>query len=335
MASSAHAEHLYQTTIKLFGSEPEPPFEDERRLLADWGRTWGVDNDVGKIRSILMHRPGPELNMVDPAKKLEETGTFGDLEEGWYWQSDEIPPADDMRAQHDALVEVLRAEGVEVHFLNGGTDRLLKACYTRDPVIMVKGGAIVCRMAPRIRQGEELVVTRTLAELGIPILRTIHSNGMLEGGSFAWINPQTAVVGRSIRVNDEAISQLDDVLKRQGVELIVVDLCGYLIHIDGAFVMVDHDLALVDPTQLPFWFLERLKDLNVRTVEITPADNGWIINGLAVAPGRYIMGDGASNRTLDAVQQAGVEIIPVQYDKMQLNGGGIHCSTTPLERDSA
>ena len=34
------------------------------------------------------------------------------------------------------------------------------------------------------------------------------------------------------------------------------------------------------------------------------------------------------------LEQAGVEIIPVQYDKMQLNGGGIHCSTTPLERDS-
>ena len=111
MASSAHAEHLYQITIKLFGSEPEPPFEDERRLLADWGRKWGVDNDVGKIRSILMHRPGPELGMVDPAKKLAETGTFGDLEEGWYWQSDEIPPADDMRTQHDGLVAVLRAEG--------------------------------------------------------------------------------------------------------------------------------------------------------------------------------------------------------------------------------
>ena len=142
------------------------------------------------------------------------------------------------------------------------------------------------------------------------------------------------MVGRSIRVNDEAISQLDDVLKRQGVELIVVDLCGYLIHIDGAFVMIDHDLALVDPTQLPFWFLERLKDLKIRTIEITPADNGWIINGLAVAPGRYIMGDGASNRTLDAMQHAGMEIIPVQYDRMQLNGGGIHCSTTPLERDS-
>ena len=71
MSSSAHAEHLYQAAIQLSGSEPEPPFEDERRLMAGWGRKWGVDNDVGKIRSVLMHRPGPELSMVDPARKLD------------------------------------------------------------------------------------------------------------------------------------------------------------------------------------------------------------------------------------------------------------------------
>ena len=336
MSSSGLSEHLYQKTIQMFGSDPEPPFEDPGRLVKDWGQAWGVDNDVGRIRSILMHRPGPELDMVDPAKKIDEIGTYGDLDEGWYWQSDTIPDMQKMRAQHDALVDLLKREGVEVHFLNGQgqTDRMLKACYTRDSALMVKGGAVVCRMAPRIRQGEEQVVTRTLAALGIPILRTIHSNGMLEGGSFAWINPRTAVVGRSIRINDEAISQLDDVLKRQGVELLVVDLTGYSIHIDGAFVMVDKALALVDPIQLPYWFLQKLKDLKVDTVEITPQDDPWIINGLAIAPGHYIMGSGASNRTLDALQSKGVDILPLDFDLVQLNGGGIHCSTMPLIRDS-
>ncbi|MGB7205243.1 MAG: arginine deiminase family protein [Anderseniella sp.] len=329
-------EHVYQKTIQLFGSDPEPPFEDKARLEKDWGTAWGVDNDVGRIRSILVHRPGPELDMVDPNKKIAEIGSFGDLEKGWYWQSDHVPPMNELRAQHDKMVEIFKREGIEVHYLDGQgqTDGMLKSCYTRDSALMVKGGAVVCRMAPRIRQGEENVVSRTLAKLGVPILRTIHSNGMLEGGSFAWINSSTAVVGRSIRINDEAISQLDDVLKRQGVELLVVDLNGYTIHIDGSFVMVDKNLALVDATQLPFWFLERLRTMGVDTVEITPQDNPWIINGLAIAPGRYMMGNGASNRTLDLLQSKGVEVIPIDFDKMQLNGGGVHCSTCPLIRDS-
>ncbi len=334
--SGGLAEHVYQKTIQLFGSSPEPAFEDPSRLTKDWGQAWGVDNDVGRIRSILVHRPGPELDMVDPAKRIEEIGSYGDLEKGWYWQSDTVPDMDKLRAQHDSMVEVFKREGIEVHYLDGQgqTDGMLKACYTRDSALMVKGGAIVCRMAPRIRQGEEMVVTRTLAKLGVPILRTIHSTGMLEGGSFAWINPQTAVVGRSIRINNEAIEQLDDVLKRQGVELLVVDLNGYTIHIDGSFVMVDKDLALVDATQLPYWFLEKLRELGVDTVEITPQDNPWIINGLAIAPGRYLMGNGASNRTLDLLQRKGVEVIPLDFDLVQLNGGGIHCSTMPLIRDS-
>jgi N-dimethylarginine dimethylaminohydrolase len=334
--SGGLAEHVYQKTIQMFGSSPEPAFEDPSRLQKDWGQAWGVDNDVGRIRSILVHRPGPELDMVDPAKRIEEIGSYGDLEKGWYWQSDTVPDMESLRAQHDSMVDIFKREGIEVHYLDGQgqTDGMLKAIYTRDSALMVKGGAVVCRMAPRIRQGEEMVVTRTLAKLGVPILRTIHSTGMLEGGSFAWINSTTAVVGRSIRINDEAIEQLDDVLKRQGVELLVVDLNGYTIHIDGSFVMVDKDLALVDPTQLPYWFLEKLRTLGVDTVEITPQDNPWIINGLAIAPGRYMMGNGASNRTLDLLQSKGVEVIPLDFDLVQLNGGGIHCSTMPLIRES-
>jgi N-dimethylarginine dimethylaminohydrolase len=29
-----------------------------------------------------------------------------------------------------------------------------------------------------------------------------------------------------------------------------------------------------------------------------------------------------------------VEVIPLDFDLVQLNGGGIHCSTMPLIRDS-
>lgn len=334
MSANQDANYIYNMTIKMFGSVPEPAFETHDELESVWGRAWGVDNDVGKIRAVLMHRPGKELDRVDPNKRIEEIGAFGDLEEGWYWQSDTIPPATDMQAQHDALVDALEAEGVEVHYIKGDIEGRFKSCYTRDPLIMVKGGAIVCRMAPRLRRGEELPITRTLADLGIPILKTLHGTGMAEGGSFAWINEKTAVLGRSIRVNNSGAEQIAEVLRWQGVELLCVDLCGYRIHIDGAFVMIDKDLAIVDPAQLPYWFLERLKELGVRTIETSPSDNRWIINSLAVAPGRMIMPEGASNRTLDALAGHGVEMITVPYDKMQLNGGGIHCSTCPLIRDS-
>ena len=333
MTSEFDAHYRYNQTIKLFGAEAEPAFETAEQQEAVWGRRWGCDNDVGRLRLVLMHRPGAEMAVVDPEKRIEEIGAFGDPEAGWYWQSDEIPPLAEMQAQHDGLVAALEREGVEVAVLEGVADGRIKSCYTRDSAIMVKGGAVVCRLGPRVRRGEEAAVTRALAKLGAPILRTIHGRGLMEGGSFAWINSTTAVVGRSIRVNEEGARQLEEVLRAQEVELIRVDLVGYDIHIDGAFVMIDVDLALVDPERLPYAFLQRLAALGVRTIEITPADSSWIVNCLAVRPGRVIMPEGGSNRTLDLLARHGVEMVTLPYDKMALNGGGIHCSTCPLVRD--
>ena len=329
----AKDKNMYSATIRLFGSEPEPAFEDPGRMERVWGRNWGCDNDVGQLRVVLMHRPGEEFNVIDRSRRIEEIGSFGDPEAGWYWQSDHIPELAEMRAQHDALADLLRSEGAEVVYLEGVDGGRFKSVYTRDSAFAVKGGAIVARLAPRMRHGEERPVTQTLAKIGMPILRTINGTGMIEGGSFAWLNSTTAVVGRGVRVNDEAIRQVAEVLAYQGVELIDIDLRGFDIHIDGHFLMVDVNLALVWPRGLPFSFLERLEELGIRTVEMSPDDNAWIVNGIAVRPGRVIMPKGMSEQTRDALTQRGVEILELDYDKVQLNGGGIHCSTCPLIRD--
>lgn len=324
---------VYNETVRMFAIGGEPAHEDPAEMAATWGRAWGVSNDVGRIRSVLMHRPGVEMGIVDPTKRIERIGSYGDLDAHWYFQSEDPPDIPGMQAQHDALVAALERRGVEVIHQEGIGDRHLKAVYTRDPLQMVKGGAIVNRMGTRIRRGEELATTRTLARHGIPILRTISGTGVMEGGTFAWIDDRTAVIGCGVRVNREGARQVGEVLASQGVELIVIDLVGYDIHIDVAFLMIDVNLALVNPMNLPYAFLQQLKDLGVHTIEITPEDDGWICNSLAVAPGELLMPEGASDRTLAELERHGVSWEVIPYDKVHLNGGGIHCSTTPLERD--
>ncbi len=329
----SNAHWVYNQTVKLFAAGAEPPFEDDGELMASWGAVWGIDNDVGKIRSILMHAPGPEMGIVDTSKRIDEIGSYGDPATGWYFQSDTPPDLDKMRAQHRAFVAALEADGVQVHYVEGVDHTRLKSVYTRDPLIMVKGGAIVCRMGARIRRGEELAITRTLAKIGVPILRTISGAGVMEGGSFAWLNDKTCAIGVGVRVNREGAEQVGEVLKRQGVELLIVDLPGYDIHLDVSFLMIDKDLALISPNGLPFSFLEELKARGIHTVELDPSDDGWINNSLAIAPGKLLMPEGASNRTLDRLAAHGVTWTTIPFEAVQANGGGLHCSTTPLQRD--
>ncbi|MEO8241706.1 MAG: arginine deiminase family protein [bacterium] len=324
---------VYNQTVKMFAADPNSRFEDEAELTRHWGQVWGTDNDVGRIRSVLVHRPGPEMAVVDPAKRIAEIGSFGDPEKGWYFQSETPPDVPAMQSQHDGMVAALQAEGIEVHFMDGVDSTRLKSCYTRDPLIMVKGGAIVCRMGARIRRGEELATTRTLAKIGVPILRTISGAGVMEGGSFAWVDDKTCAIGVGVRVNREGALQIGEVLRRQGVDLLIVELTGYDIHIDVSFLMIDKALALVNPNGLPYTFMEDLKARGIRLIEIDPSDDPWINNSLAVAPGKLLMPEGAGNRTLDNLAKHGVTWTTIPYAAMHKNGGGIHCSTTPLRRD--
>lgn len=333
MTQESSPHWIYNQTVKMFAAGATPAFEDASELEKYWGRAWGIDNDVGRMRAVLVHRPGDELKVVDPKQRIPEIGSYGNLEEGWYFQSDRVPPLAEMQAQHDGLVAALKAEGVEVFSVEGDAGNRLKSCYTRDPLIMVKGGAIVCRMGARIRRGEELAITRTLAKIGVPILRTLSGSALMEGGSFAWIDSKTAVIGCGIRVNHEGAAQVGEVLKRQGVDLIVTDLVGYDIHIDGAFLMVDQGLALINPAGLSYAFMEELKSRRIDTIEVEPSDYEWIVNALAVAPRKLLIPEGGSNRILDQFARHKVAWKALPYDAMHLNGGGIHCSTTPLIRD--
>jgi N-dimethylarginine dimethylaminohydrolase len=333
MTEDHNSHYDYNQAIKMFTADPDSRFEDGDQLAQYWGGVWGIDNDVGQIRSVLVHRPGPEMALVDPAKRIPEIAAFGDREKNWYYQSDTMPDIALMQSQHDAMVAAMQAAGITVHQVDNPGNHRLKRSYTRDPLIMVKGGAIICRMGSLVRRGEELAIARTLLNLGIPILRTITGHGTMEGGSFAWINDKTCAIGAGVRVNREGAEQVGEVLRRQGVELLLVELPGYDLHLDFSLVMIDRDLALVNPMGLPYLFMQELKSRGVTLIEIEPADNPMIINSLALAPGKLLMPEGAGNRTLDALARHGVSWTTIPFAAMHKNGGGIHCSTTPLRRD--
>jgi N-dimethylarginine dimethylaminohydrolase len=325
---SAYPEQYYQM---LCPPVPSPSFETPAELERVWGRRWGASTEVGPLRVVLMRRPGEELQVVRGDCWDERAQALVDPEGGWYWLDRNPPDLGLVQAQHDGLADVLRGEGVEVVYVDTMPPRFPKSVYTRDPLVTVPGGAVIGRMAPLMRRGEERYIAETLAALGMPILRTITGTGMLEGGSFAKLTPSVAVFGTSIRCNEEAARQLQEALSPLGIELIVVPMGGFSIHIDYHLGMVDVDKALVDAPGLPHWFLDRLLELGIETIYRHP-DEDWAINSLCLRPGKLIMAAG-NPYTAERLAQRGVEVVTIPFDEIHKNGGGIHCSTMELVRD--
>ena len=90
-------------------AEHHPPLTSrfDSEVEKYWGRRWGVNTEVGRLRSVLVHRPGPEIDAIaDPLVK---------------WRYTEKPRLPEMVAAHERLVAALRGSGVEVVVRNPET----------------------------------------------------------------------------------------------------------------------------------------------------------------------------------------------------------------------
>jgi N-dimethylarginine dimethylaminohydrolase len=321
----------YGNVMTYLPSLPEPAFEDDSTLTSVWGERWGISNDIGKIRVILVKRPGDEMKTIDESRWDPDLGVIIERDR-YYWRSRRKPDLEKLQAQHDAITTALKNEGIRVEYIENTSNDTTKSIFTRDPAIVVKGGAIVGRMARQMRRGEERRITQKMASLGMPILHTIHGTGLLEGASFAWLDEENAALALSVAGNEEGARQVGEVLKTQGVNLITVDNHGYDIHIDGAIVMIDRGRALIDSSGLPYWFTKTLRDLKIDCIEKHPDDDGLGVNCLAVEPGKLLMAS-IAEKTIRILEKEGITVIPVDVGEIAKNGGGIHCSTLPLIRD--
>ncbi|MDR3321159.1 MAG: amidinotransferase [Synergistaceae bacterium] len=327
----------YHVVLERITPKASPPFEDTDMQERVWGRRWGVYNDAGTLRTVLMHRPGDELRVMTADKYDPTLDALIDDDEQWYFRSDDGPDIPAMQAEHDALARIIADNGAEVVYVDGGP-RDPNSMFTRDMGMVVNGGIIISRMGPvgklygTGRRGEEAYITSKVAEIGMPILHTIHGEGLMEGGSFGFLNDRTAVISLSARGNKCAVDQVRQVLEVQGINLIEVPLVGFSMHIDGAIVMVDHDKALINVERLPYWFIDKLKELGIEAIYGDYRDISFAVNCLAIKPGVIIMDDLAP-RTAEILSAKGIKIITTPYAECRKHGGGIHCSTLPLVRD--
>jgi N-dimethylarginine dimethylaminohydrolase len=310
----------------------DPPFEDPESLRSTWGKAWGASDEVGRLREVVVRAPGDEFLEVS-ADHWDATSRALVEPTRYFWTDREPPRLEALQAQHEALTSALQAEGVTVHRAPALPSRFSKAVYVRDPFTMLPGGAVVARLAPEMRRGEEPYVARMLAELGVPILRTIAGRGIVEGGSVMKLRADVVAFGTSIRCNEEGGRQLGEIVQMLGGRLLTVPLGGFTVHLDERLAVVDTDKVLVDAPGLPHTFLGELRDLGFELLHADP-DEGWAVNLITVRPARVLISD-ACPRTSELLERRGVEVVPVAYDELHKNGGGIHCSTNELVREPA
>lgn len=294
-------------------------------LRQEIGSVWGpcgLSNEWSPLKSVLLHRPGTELAGATEPDKVQMLGALDASKAG---------------QQHDGLAQAYRDAGVAVHYVEPDVAPPPNLMFLADLLFMTPEGAILGRPASTVRAGEEQLVARRLAELGIPILRTVRGRGTFEGADAAWLDAETVLLATGLRTNAAGAAQVTALLREMGVDVIQVGLSYGAMHLMGQLRFADRDLAIAWPGRVPYAAVEVLRARGY-TVLFLPdeeeAKQGMALNFVTLGP-RHILTPAGNPTTLAFYEAAGITCQPIEVDELVKAAGGIGCLTAILERQKA
>jgi N-dimethylarginine dimethylaminohydrolase len=284
-----------------------------------WGRC-GASTEYSNLRTVLLHRPGPEIRELVDADAV---------------QMIEIPDAAEATRQHDSMAQAYRDAGVAVQYVDPEGVPTPNMMFTADLFFMTPEGAILGRPASTVRAGEERQVARRLAGLGIPIVKSVRGSGTFEGADAIWIDPEAAFVGTGHRTNRDGASQVASALMEMGVEPIMVGLPYGTMHLMGTLRIVDEDLAVAWPGKVPYAVVEALRERGFEVLFIPDQEEavrGMPMNFVALSPRRILMPAG-NPVTQEFFTGVGIRCESVEIGELVKAAGAIGCLTGILERE--
>lgn len=305
-----------------------------------WGRRWGAEG-IGRLREVLVSRPTDNEIRPDYAAEWQ------------YYYSTAAGNADlgRLRAQFDEYFGVLEANGVRINYVEPPVPAIGAYGYLKNLVtlagagLVVHGGAIVHRMGlGSWQRGREVIWTKALAALGVPIYLTIHGRGIGEPGAGRWLDSKTFVFNNSVVANEEGLRQIEFVLDGLGIEMITTYSPGWVTttghgnlgttHADMFLMVPGAGLAVLSPHLVDYAFIRELQRRDMKIVEV-PIEEYWdlAVNAVTLEPGKVVMNAGSPS-TVKALEAEGVEVIQIDFSESQKFAiAGLHCATLELVRD--
>ena len=290
-----------------------------RQEIGTLWRSCGVMTEWSPLRAILLHRPDAQPVESTEPDQLQMLSALNTAK---------------AQQQHDALAQAFREAGVAVLYVDPPISAPPNLMFVADLLFMTPEGAILGRPASTVRAGEERFVARRLAELGIPILRTVRGTGTFEGADAAWLDTNTVLLATGLRTNAEGAAQVTTLLHEMGIEVIQVGLPHGAMHLMGQLRFADRDLAIAWPGRVPYAAVEALRargDTVLFLPDEEEAKRGMALNFVTLCPRQILMPAG-NPVTLAFYEDAGIGCHTVEVDELLKAAGGIGCLTGILER---
>ena len=284
---------------------------------------WGIKAQTGVLTDVLLGKPD-HFRWV-PLNSISAVTLANQEQLGLHFDSQKA------MQQHQRMVEMYEANGVRCHFVESN-EGLPSSVFTRDSSFMTPWGAVITSIQTPPRRQDYSVASDFYQNAGIPIWKWVTANHF-EGGDFAIIKPGVSMLGWSgDRSTKEGAEQVAGWMHEMEWETLIVPIPPQFVHVDGVFVMLEENLALVCEDALPVYALDWLDKHGIERIVVPYADCVKLGGNLVSLGNKRILSMSHNVNINALLENEGFEVTAVDYDMFALGGGGVHCSCHELKR---
>ncbi|MFP3952349.1 MAG: hypothetical protein ACLFVP_09460 [Candidatus Bathyarchaeia archaeon] len=344
------AERLHEVYHRL---HPQILSDFEEDMPKYWDSKWKSNTTIGKLKTVLLHRPGKEFLSVGQTTPWPPHESSLDA-----WRMPEKIELEELIEHHENLIKAYKYEGVRVVIRKPDPfdpPYQVKSIYTDDVCHPAVYGQVILRMYDHIRRGEEVPTYETLAEIGCPVVGMVMGNGMVEGGPCGWLDEKHLLIevhyprGNTtepaiMRANEFGQRQYANIVKLQDPEVDIRMGPGYgsrkgTIH----YSMIDRHTSVGDPRSYDPYLVEWMRkemdwEFIVPPDELTRVDTRGFKKGpdtgVVLEPMKILVPAGNPDAT-KWLESIGVEVVEVECSSLvrPRNSGSIHCCAGSLQRE--
>lgn len=286
---------------------------------------WGINNDYAKLHDVLLGKPeyyrwveaGPLIGRT--LANADKTGHRFNLQLAM--------------KQHAEMVSIYEENGVTCHYL-AADETLHRNFFARDSSAMTPWGPLVCHMQLKCRRADYATVIHFYQDHGVPIWR-FATAGHFEGGDFNIIEPGRVLIGYcGERSEKEGSEQVADFVRAEGWEAVVAPISREFVHMDGLIVPLAEKLAVACVDAMEPWLVDVVRGWGIDIVEVEYREAKNLgVNLVALGDGKVLSMAGADD--LNAKMRAlGFEVYDPDMSMFTLGGGGVHCLSQALCRET-
>jgi N-dimethylarginine dimethylaminohydrolase len=287
---------------------------------------FGLNTEFRPLQAVLLYKPGPEIAEAENPSSIQHLKKID---------------AAIMEKEYLHIIRILQTFHVQVFFIDHqrlqdtNSQYVYNLMYTRDLIFMTPWGAVICQMAGEVRRDEVRYAQRTLDQIGVPVLAAIQKPATCEGADVLWLRENCVIVGVGNRTNTQGLTQLQEILKPQKIQIIPVPLPPHIQHLLGILQLIDRDLALLRSDLADAKIKNILHDQKIRVIDIVENEeitHRQAMNIVTLAPRKILMPTNCP-QTKKIYLNHGINVAAEIPISQLINGaGGLACATSILSR---